>query len=90
MMPYRGNHVSTVDCNRDEPLCRVRHADLRRLSDESVFKVYCPACTEGVLLVKRDPETLDLISEDRCLFCGQWFVYEDETIGGEPVTRVEP
>jgi hypothetical protein len=65
----------------------VRHADLTKLSDESDFKVDCPVCVRGVLLVRRNPETFNLMAQDNCCFCGQRFRYTDETIGHEPVVR---
>jgi len=71
-----------------EPV-RVAHASLHKWSDESAFKAHCPCCTTGLLLVARDPRTLRLRREDRCISCAQSFVYTDSEIAGEklPVER---
>lgn len=69
-----------------EPL-RVAHASLIKLSVESDFKVQCPACEQGVLLVYRDQETMRLVREDRCISCAQRFVYTDESIGSEALPQ---
>ena len=54
----------------------VKHADLKRVGD-SMFKSTCPICKDGILLVRRDNNTFQITSEDRCILCGQAFVYED-------------
>jgi len=63
--------------NRDAAPIRVRHADLEKCSDNSEFRSDCPACKIGVLCVQRDPETHELLSEDRCLLCAQRVILED-------------
>jgi hypothetical protein len=55
---------------------QVRHADLERFGD-SVYKSQCPVCKEGLLLVRRDQETFQLLREDACSLCGQRFEYLD-------------
>ncbi len=55
----------------------VVHAKLERISDNSIFRSVCPACTKGTLLVRRDHTTFKLIAEDNCILCGQQFVYSD-------------
>ncbi len=65
-----------------EPI-RVAHASLERWSEESDFKVHCPSCNTGLLLVYRDQKTLRVLREDRCISCAQRFVYTDTEIGGE-------
>lgn len=64
-----------------EPL-RLKHASLERVSDESPFRVKCPACPKGVLLVSRNQKTLGLAREDCCVSCGQRVVYTDDDIAG--------
>lgn len=64
-----------------EPI-RVSHASLKKLSDESPFKVRCPECPKGILLVSRNQQTLALAREDHCILCGQRFVYTDKDIAG--------
>ena len=54
----------------------VKHADLERTGD-SPYRSVCPVCEVGTLLVRRDQETLEIVSEDICLLCGQHFIYED-------------
>lgn len=63
--------------NAKNPPIRVAHAELDRLSEDSDYKSKCPKCPKGVLLVRRDQTTFDLIAEDCCLLCGQQFIYTD-------------
>jgi len=63
--------------NIGKPPIRVRHADLKRCSDESPYKSKCPACPDGILLIYRDQDTLKLLERDVCVVCGQAFIYED-------------
>jgi len=37
----------------------------------------CPICEDGVLLGRRDNETLEMLKTDNCILCGQRFVYKD-------------
>lgn len=69
--------------NMGAPPIPVDHGSLAKFSDESEFKVYCPVCKDGLLLVARDQNTLRLVREDRCITCGQHFMYLDDVIGGE-------
>jgi len=59
----------------EEPI-HVKHADLTRSEADSMFKSECPVC-DGMLLVARDQRTFELRAEDRCILCGQRFVYDD-------------
>lgn len=64
----------------------VQHSDLELWDAEnSRFKAHCPACKTGLLLVARDPQSLSLIRNDRCVSCGQRVIYTDDYIGGEAV-----
>lgn len=70
--------------NYDKPIKVVRHAELKRLSDESPFRSWCPVCDQGLLLVARISLTdLRLSKLDHCSTCGQRFLYEDDSIAGE-------
>lgn len=69
-----------------EPI-QVAHSSLIKLSDESDFKVQCPSCAFGVLLVYRNQETLALRRDDRCICCAQRFEYTDAEIGGEALPQ---
>lgn len=66
-----------VGSNAANPVVDVRHRDLARCSDESVYRSHCPTCKEGVLLVYRDPKTFQLMAEDNCILCGQRYKYLD-------------
>ena len=55
----------------------VKHSDLVRFDDESMYRSICPVCGDGVLLVGRDVTTFGLLAEDRCLLCGQAVIYDD-------------
>jgi hypothetical protein len=74
--------------NQHAPALDIHHAALKRWSDESEFKVMCPACGDGLLLVQRDQETLQITGHDRCIRCAQLVRYRDQSIGGEPVAGV--
>jgi len=58
------------------PVIEIYHSSLKRIGD-SICKSECPSCDNGILLVYRDPETLRLLANDRCVSCGQSFVYKD-------------
>jgi uncharacterized protein (DUF983 family) len=45
--------------------------------DPTAHKRVCPACGEGLLLMRRDRQTLELLALDACTLCGQHVVYED-------------
>ena len=53
----------------------VAHSDLER-TGESVYRSVCPKCKEGVLLVYRTSDH-KLSEFDRCVLCGQQFIYTD-------------
>lgn len=62
---------------------RVFHSNLELLNEESRFKAQCPACDEGILLVRRDPQSGQVLREDYCILCGQEVIYKDASIAGE-------
>ena len=62
--------------NVNKPPMHVRHCELERYSEDSYYKSNCPAC-EGILLVGRDQETFQLSATDRCVLCGQRYIYDD-------------
>lgn len=68
----------------------VTHAKLKKEGDNSPFRVICPVCDCGVLLVRRDPILFHLTGDDSCTHCGQFFIYDDEEIAGEPLPRHNP
>jgi len=63
--------------NITKPPIQIRHADLKRSNDESMYRSKCPSCPDGCLLVQRDPATCRLEAGDWCIACGQRFIYED-------------
>lgn len=65
-----------------EPLF-VQHDELERTSEESAYRVWCPACKLGILMVGRNQETMKLRRRDACTRCGQVFKYMDREINGE-------
>ena len=73
----------------NEPIC-VWHSQLARSSDESLFKSHCPCCPVGILPVTRDNRTLHLARLDRCISCGQHFIYQDDEIAREPLPPLRP
>lgn len=72
-------------CNINNPVMAVYHAELEKLCPEdSPFRVCCPVCKKGIMLVSRNQQTLRLTRADRCTLCGQVFWYLDKKVGGEP------
>ncbi len=79
--------------NLDKSPLHVRHSELKRASEESLFRSECPACPKGVLLVCRDQTTYELLRDDRCVLCGQHVIYSDRDIAGQllyPVQEAVP
>jgi hypothetical protein len=64
-------------CNATKPAITLRHSELQRVSSNSSFRSFCPACKDGVLAISRDRETLELLALDRCLLCSQEVIYSD-------------
>jgi hypothetical protein len=71
-----------VGQNLNQPPLHVRHSELKRVSEESVFRSECPVCKRGYLLVLRDQKTFQLSRYDTCTFCGQPVIYSDRDIEG--------
>ena len=74
---YRKIMEKIAGCNVTKPIISIKHSELERVSPNSPYRSFCPACKDGVLPVSRDRETLELIDRDRCLLCGQEVVYSD-------------
>jgi uncharacterized protein (DUF983 family) len=55
---------------------KVRWSELTRAKEDGLASV-CPACKEGMLLVARNSETLEIQAIDNCTLCGQFYEYED-------------
>jgi len=72
---------------RKEPI-PVWHENLVRSSD-SPFRSDCPCCRPGTLGVTRHRDTLELQRLDRCISCGQHFVYQDKAIANEPLPPLD-
>lgn len=62
--------------NLQKPPIRVKHSELKRAGD-SAYRSVCPVCKNGMLLMRRDLQTLELLKEDICILCGQHFIYEE-------------
>lgn len=63
--------------NIHKPIKEVRHADLERADDNSIYKSECPTCGKGLLLVARNAVTMVLKEYDMCILCGQQYRYLD-------------
>ena len=63
--------------NIGRPVEFVYHALLDRDPDGNRLASTCPVCHQGMLLLRRDPETFELLDHDHCILCGQQFVYLD-------------
>lgn len=55
---------------------KVKHSELQR-EGESPYRSVCPTCKDGILLMQRNQETFKLLPGDRCILCGQRFIYEE-------------
>lgn len=75
--------MPTEPPNLNKPEVKVAHSELERWDSDSAYKSKCPACGEGILLIHRDPKTLTLQRQDRCISCGQQFFYTDPEVNGE-------
>ena len=53
----------------------VYHSALDRVASKP-WQSYCPECDMGTLLVLRGAD-LEICREDRCIYCGQAYVYLD-------------
>lgn len=62
--------------NLGKPPIKVKHSELKRVDDSS-YRSVCPVCKDGVLLMRRDPQTYELLNVDVCILCGQLFIYEE-------------
>ncbi len=62
--------------NLDKPILEVSHAKLDR-SGDSLYRSVCPVCLKGVLLMRRNMETLQLEEYDNCILCAQSVIYVD-------------
>lgn len=56
---------------------KVNHKELERFCPESKYKSKCPKCSNGLLLMRRNPSTSRLENFDHCISCGQTFLYLD-------------
>jgi hypothetical protein len=65
-----------VPTNIYAPVIEVNHYDLE-LAGDSVYKVFCPVCKKGLLLVSRNNYTMEIKELDRCVLCGQRVKYKD-------------
>lgn len=68
----------TIPTNVGKPPIRVKHSKLKRWSEDSPFKSICPACPDGILLMRRKQTPPHELEEtDYCVGCGQAVIYED-------------
>jgi hypothetical protein len=74
--------------NLHKTLIKVAHSELKRWDEDSAYKSKCPVCEDGLLLIARDPKSFLLLRYDRCVSCGQMFMYTDETINGEGFAKI--
>lgn len=63
--------------NSKKPVLKIKYFDLKPCGDGSKFRVQCPICPDGCLLVRRHDKTLRLEADDVCILCGQRIRYLD-------------
>ncbi len=64
------NLLQNFDC----PPIHTRHEKL--LAAGQGLARECPLCG-GIITLRRDVETLQLLDYDRCLLCGQLYIFDD-------------
>jgi hypothetical protein len=62
--------------NISKPVLELNYFDQKKISTDH-WRVHCPACEDGVLLVRRDQDTFLLSEYDSCILCGQQIRYLD-------------
>lgn len=64
--------------NSEKMTKTVKHKDLVNLEDwHSPFKLDCPVCKFGVIVLGRDPKTSNVLANSYCFNCGQRFFFTD-------------
>lgn len=63
--------------NINAPIINRAHKDMERFCEESLFRIKCPMCKKGLLLVGRSQRTQELLEYDNCVMCGQRVRYTD-------------
>ena len=66
-----------IGVNIDAPIICVKHQDLKRQSEDSPYRSWCPTCGEGVLSQCKFGEHANSIDVDYCMLCGQQVKYTD-------------
>jgi len=70
--------MSGNELRHNAPAMEVEHYRLDpadRLSNK--WASACPVCGDGMLMVRRDPQSRVLQDIDNCLLCGQVVIYAD-------------
>lgn len=71
--------------NVTKPLLYVYYADLAETETPNALRRDCPVCAAGRLLLRRDKTTLEILSDDNCILCGQRIQFMDhKSIGQGP------
>ena len=66
-----------VGINLNKRTRKVKQTELKRIDPKgSLYRSICPACNEGVLLMRRGNDG-KLLAKDNCLLCGQSYEYTD-------------
>ena len=63
--------------NRENPTVSVVWSRMLPAGDDPVYRRECPFCEDGIFLVGRNRETLELLEYDMCILCGQTICYID-------------
>ena len=81
-MAENGERIEEEDIiRRAENIIHVRHQNLERADEESIHRSKCPSCKNGVLLMRRNLQTGNLLVTDLCIGCGQAVEYTDMVPG---------
>lgn len=70
--------------NVAKPLLYVYYADLAE-TVEGQLRRECPVCALGILLLRRDEVTLEILPDDICTMCGQRVRFPDYHLIGKAV-----
>lgn len=76
-MPEKSNYKDHECANINASVINIAHKDMERYCEESIFRIICPVCKVGLLLVGRNQKTFELLEYDNCVLCGQKVRYTD-------------
>ena len=62
--------------NINREVVRLNYFELEKVGSSGI-SVFCPECGDGVITLKRDPDTMTILPFDMCILCGQQVEWVD-------------